>query len=77
MSRYTYPCLLAAVAIISGCATPSKSSNSQVDAFYGKETALRQAYKDCLRKSGKDASKCTKERDALYEQMEWNLLQSD
>ena len=77
MSRNQLPCLFAALALMTGCAAPSKNSSAQVDAYYAKETALRKAYKDCLIRSGKDASKCTGERDALYEQMEWNLLQSD
>jgi 4-alpha-glucanotransferase len=73
MSKYRYVSLLAVLAVVSGCATSSK--NPQADAYYAKENALRKAYKDCLARNGKDASKCAKEKDALYEQMEWNLMQ--
>lgn len=70
MYRRTAVLLLAA--LIAGCATPKRPSNPD---WYAKEHALRQAYKDCLKKAGGDRSQCKQQKSALTEQMEWDLLE--
>ncbi|SMF96278.1 hypothetical protein SAMN02949497_3670 [Methylomagnum ishizawai] len=64
--------LIAALALVSGCATPAKNTNK--DDYYAKENALRKDYQQCLKKAGKGAAECQDEKDRLLEQMEWNLL---
>ena len=69
---YKLAAIIVAAVLVSGCAAPAKN-RSQND-YYAKETALRNAYQDCIKREGKGSPKCSKEKDELLEQIEWNLL---
>ncbi len=64
--------IIAALVLVSGCATSAKNTNK--DDYYAKENSLRKAYKDCVAREGKGSDKCKTQKDQLWEQMEWNLL---
>jgi hypothetical protein len=69
--------LLILCIFFSGCTSFVKGTENYMseDYYLKKEAELKTAYEACLKRNGNVESKCSKEKDDLLQQQEWNEME--